>query len=247
MNGLLAAPELTLHVLGAGAGLMAGLASSGHCALMCGPLACATIPQSRQARDPESLFTLKTPTARKEATRSALAYHGARIVSYAGVGAILGGVGQGARVVFSAAAPVLPWIMAGALIAGAAGVGKRLPVPSLLRRLATPVLRKTANFAPVARAAAIGASTPLLPCASLYALFLATIAAASAWGGGLLMAGFAVGASPAIALVQAHAPLLTRYPRATLWLRRAVPLVAAAILIWRATHAGSTTAPPTCH
>jgi sulfite exporter TauE/SafE len=137
--------------------------------------------------------------------------------------------------------------MAGALVATALGLGKRLPVPPALRRLAAPLVRRSANLSPVARAAAIGASTPLLPCASLYTLFLAAVGSASALGGMALMSAFAVGATPALALLQAHAPLLGRFPRATIWLRRAVPLLAALVLVWRALNAGDGAAPPHCH
>jgi sulfite exporter TauE/SafE len=209
---------------------------------MCGPLACAAISPSTR-----TTVLVKLGRTPPRPWQAPLAYHAARITAYGAVGAALGAAGEGARQTFSGITPALPWIMAGALVASAAGVGKQLPMPAVLKRLAAPVVRKSANFTPSVRAAAIGAATPLLPCGSLYGLFVAAIAAASALGGAILMAAFAVGASPALALVQAHAPLLGRYPRASLWLRRLVPLLAAAALVWRAAYMGGSPAAPTCH
>jgi uncharacterized protein len=239
-------PSLGLDGLGAAAALAAGLASSAHCALMCGPLACAaTAPAEGDAGDAgERLIPLRR---RRRKWAEPFAYHVGRLGAYAAVGAGLGLAGEGARRALAGVTPALPWVMAGALAATAFGVGKRLPLPAALKRLARPVVRKAAKLSPLARSAAIGASTPLLPCASLYGLLLAAVATASALGGAGLMAAFAIGATPALAFVQAHAPLLDRFPRAAGWLRRAVPLLAAAALVWRAVHAGSDTAPPACH
>ncbi|HEY0706023.1 MAG TPA: sulfite exporter TauE/SafE family protein [Polyangia bacterium] len=242
MDLLSLTPALGLDAWSATAGLVAGIASSAHCAVMCGPLACAAVSPSAEST---RLIRLGRPQPRR--WQVPLAYHAARIAAYGAVGTALGAAGEGARQTFAGITPALPWIMAGALVASAAGVGKQIPVPAVLKRLAAPIVRKSANFAPGARAAAIGAATPLLPCGSLYGLFVAAMAAASAVSGGVLMAAFAVGASPALALVQAHAPLLNRYPRASLWVRRLVPLLAAAALVWRAAQLGDGSAAPTCH
>jgi sulfite exporter TauE/SafE len=223
---------------GAAAALLAGLTSSAHCALMCGPLACAAAAPAAGER----LVPLER-RARGGARTAAFTYHLGRIGAYAAVGAALGTAGEGARRLFTSIAPVLPWVMAGALVSTAFGWGKRIPVPAGLRRLAQPLLRKSARLAPAARAAAIGAGTPLLPCGILYGLFLAAVAASSAGAGAGLMAAFALGATPALSLVQVHSPLLARFPRALALSRRLVPLLAAFVLVWRAFHAGS----PSCH
>jgi uncharacterized protein len=248
MDPLTLSAPYALEGLGAAAGLVAGLASSAHCALMCGPLACAAAAPSRPQAAPLVTLGRSAPARRNSLLRSeVLAYHLGRFGAYAAVGAGLGLAGEGARRTLSGLAPALPWVMAGALVATAFGVGKRLPVPGLLKRLAAPLIRKSAKLAPVARAGAIGAATPLLPCATVYGLFVAAVAAASALGGAMLMAAFALGATPSLLLVQAHAPLIGRHPRAANLLRRLVPLVAAAVLVWRAVHAGTAMVPPSCH
>jgi uncharacterized protein len=238
MDLMALAPAFTVEGLGAAAGLVTGLASSAHCAVMCGPLACAA---AAPADAPVALGR------RRRRWRQPLAYHAGRVSSYAAVGTALGLAGDGTRHVLSAVAPALPWVMAGALTATALGVGKRLPVPGALRRLAQPLIRRAAKFSPPGRAAAIGAATPLLPCGTLYGLFVTAAATASAIGGAALMAAFALGATPVLALVQGQGPLLARHPRAGALFRRVVPLLAAAALVWRAVHAGDGSAPPACH
>jgi uncharacterized protein len=54
---------------------------------------------------------------------------------------------------------------------------------------------------PMKRAAVVGVLTSLLPCGWLYAFLLAAAATASAWQGALVMATFALGAVPALAVV----------------------------------------------
>jgi sulfite exporter TauE/SafE len=181
--------------------------------------------------------------SRAPSGRASLAYHGTRIASYAGIGALLALAGDGVKRALGEIAPVLPWLMAAALVVSALGLGRVLPAPAFLKNLLGRVARKSANFSPLARAAALGMATPLLPCAALYAVLLAAAATGKSLAGALLMAGFALGATPALALVQSHAPLLRRHPRLALAAGRAFPLLAAAVLVWRALHAGA----PSCH
>lgn len=233
-------PGAWVEGLGAAAGLVAGLASSAHCGAMCGPLACAagapplTPPPGRGAR-----------SARR--WRQALAYHVARVTAYGALGATAGLLGDSVARALLQMMPVLPWLMAALLIAAGLGLGHRLPVPRALRRALSAWMRRSAKFSPVVRSGAIGAATPLLPCATLYGLVLAATASGSSLAGTGLMASFALGATPALAVVQAHAPALRRYPRVAMWVQRAVPLLAAAVLIWRAVSGGVSGAPPSCH
>lgn len=90
------------------AALAAGLATSLHCAIMCGPLVCA--------------FKVKP-----------LEYHGGRLVSYTAAGALAGVLG-GAVLAFLGghAASVLPWCLAAVLLVIGLGLEKRLPQPRFL-------------------------------------------------------------------------------------------------------------------
>jgi sulfite exporter TauE/SafE len=221
------APRAVAGTLGA---LAVGVGGSGHCALMCGPLACGPV-------------SLAPPGARR---RAAIAWQAGRLGAYAVVGTLAGGVGAGAARALGAAGPALSWAMAGALALTAVDVGKLAPALPGVRGLARRLGRLGARFSPTGRAAAMGAITPLLPCGLLYGVLLAAMATGSVGGGALVMTAFALATSPALALVQWNARALQRHPRALRVLRTAVPLVAAAVLVWRAL-AGGGAEPPRCH
>jgi hypothetical protein len=91
----------------------------------------------------------------------------------------------------------------------------------------------------------MGAVTPLLPCGLLYGVFAAALAAGSFGGGALLLGAFALGGLPALFGAQLQLGLWGRRPRAAdFLLRRALPLMAAAVLVYRAAGAAGT---PRCH
>lgn len=87
------------------AALVAGLATSIHCSVMCGPLACALRVRPIQ-------------------------YHVARFFSYSFAGMLCGAVGQTiAAFLQSSTARIVPWAFAAILLALGAGLEKRLPQP----------------------------------------------------------------------------------------------------------------------
>ena len=219
-------------VSGALAALVLGATGSGHCALMCGPLACAA----------------GGTTSGQQRLRAATAWHLGRLSSYALAGALLGTVGHGLtqHSANQALRGALPWILAAGLVASALEIGRYVPALPWLGRATRSVGRLAARLSPTGRGLALGAVTPLLPCGLLYGLFLAAGAAGSSQGGALLMAAFAIGATPALVAVQGGSGFLERWPRMARVLRRGVPLLAAAIIVWRAVHVG-TAAAATCH
>lgn len=209
------------------AALVLGGAGSLHCFVMCGPLACAAAGSGSR----------RLP---------AIAYHGARIASYALVGALLGALGGTVPLGLSRA---LPWLMAAALLVAVIDPGgrrlRRLPPLPGIAHLLRLVASARARIAPTAQAALMGALTPLLPCGLVYGIGVAAVAASSAAGGALVMGGFAVGALPALAAAQLSAGWLRRLPRGRAALfERALPLVAAGVLVYRAL---MTTAHHACH
>ncbi len=218
-------------VVGALGALVVGLTGSVHCLLMCGPLACASLPG----------------VPGPERRRAVLAYQGARLGAYALVGGALGALGGGVtRALAVSAQPYLPWVMAAALVASALELGKRMrPLPGLAR-VAGTLSRVGAKFSSAGRAGAMGAVTPLLPCGLLYGVFAAALASGSFVGGGLILGAFALGGLPALLGAQLQAGLWKRRPgMAAFLLQRAVPLVAAAVLIYRAVNTAS--GRPSCH
>lgn len=218
---------------GGAAALAAGLTGSLHCALMCGPLACAPLPAAGGSGR----------------TRTAAAWHAGRLAAYLAVGAGLGLAGAGlARALAERVQPLLPWVMAVGLAATALELPKRLPALPGLAGLGRRIAALGAHTSPTGRAFALGAATPLLPCGLLYGLFLAAVGTGSAVGGALVMGLFGVGSLPGLAAAQAGTAWTGRFPRAELFLRRAVPLIAAGVLVWRALMVPATGgAPPPCH
>jgi hypothetical protein len=207
--------------LGALFAALVGLASSAHCFAMCGPLACAGCARA---------------VTRHERLRVLGAYQVARIAAYSGLGALLGAVGgRSARALELTTPGWLPWLMAALLVASALGLTERVPQIPPLAQITRRVGRRSATFAPVARAAVLGGLTPFLPCGLLYGLWATALVSGSGAGGALLAGGFALGAVPALAFAQLGAGWLRSLPAApALLIRRGVPLLAAGVLVWRA-------------
>ena len=64
---------------------------------------------------------------------------------------------------------------------------------------------------------------------------------------GLGMVLFGVGSAPALAAVQSGIGVASRFPRTTRALRTALPLAAAAVLVWRAVALSGAGSVPPCH
>jgi sulfite exporter TauE/SafE len=220
--------SVMLTLVAAGATFLTGLAGSPHCALMCGPLACAGLTGDAGAR-----------------RRATAAWQAGRLGAYAGLGALLGALGHGALAfVHAPVARALPWIMAAGLVVSALEVGRRLPAVPGLGRLPFLFARLGATVSALPRAALRGAATPFLPCGLLYGAFVVATGAGSALAGAAVMLAFAFGAVPALALLQVNVRRLPQGRGAEL-ARRLLPLLAAAVIVWRALSAGGVT--PACH
>lgn len=206
------------------AALTAGVLGSGHCAVMCGPLASVSLDRNPGQRG-----------------RRARAWQAGRLLAYAALGAVLGTFGRGvARGLASTAGAALPWIMVAGLVLMAFDVGKRLPRLPGLARISRALFQIGEKLTPVGGAALRGAATAFLPCGLLYGAFIMAVGAGSAAGGALTMAAFGAGGVPALALVQAQSRRLAEHPRAQQAARRLIPLLAAGMIVWRtlAMHTG---------
>jgi sulfite exporter TauE/SafE len=223
-------PDSLLVGAAAGASFLTGLGGSGHCALMCGPLACVGVGHDPRTR-----------------RRAAIAWHAGRAAAYTAAGALLGALGHaGLGLARAPIARALPWVMVAGLVLSAAEVGRRLPALPGLSRVARTLTAQGARLSVFARAGLRGAATPFLPCGLLYGAFVVAIGTGSALSGAAIMLAFALGAVPALALVQTGLPRLAARGSAAPVMRRAIPLVAAALVAWRAAAAHGA-APPHCH
>lgn len=219
-----------------GSVLTASFLGSLHCAGMCGPIAATALtPLTIERRGPAS------PAVRPRAGlggccgRPSVSYHLGRLVSYATLGALAGGIGgtfdlAGAVVGLSRPAAVIAGVLliAGGLAALAAHVGIRSPDTGLGRLLAAwlPRLhRPFAKLTPSVRSGAIGLLTALLPCGWLWAFLLVSTATGEPLTGAAVMAAFWLGTVPALAAATAGLKLLS-WP-----IRRHAPALAAVSIL----------------
>lgn len=194
--------------------ILASLAGSLHCAGMCGPFAA---------------FWADAGPAR---ARAQVAYHGARLVTYACLGALAGALGLVVDVATAGRMRSGAALLAGiVLIAwGVVGLlrhlGVRLPLPKWpashgMGRLMSSLRERP----PMQRALLVGAATTLLPCGWLHAFVVAAAGTGSPLGGALLMTAFWLGTVPILAALGAGAMALLGP------LRRHAPALAALAVI----------------
>jgi uncharacterized protein len=203
------------------AALVAGLATSLHCAGMCGPIACG-------------LGTL-AKTEGERLTAASL-YHGARLVSYSLIGAVCGALGQQPlRWFFDSPAVLLPWVLVLVLLVMALGLDKKAPRPAVFNRLTARARFKAGGLSAYGGASAMGLLTPLLPCGPLYLVFGAALLSGSAVKGAEFTLAFGLGTVPLLWLAQHqfHRIRAKLTPQAMSRMRRGLALVTALMLAWR--------------
>jgi hypothetical protein len=184
------------------AALVAGLAASGHCAAMCGGIATAGGAALRRGA--------RLPVGQ------ALAFNGARIASYATVGATLAlAVGAaGARLPVLAVAHAARLLAALALAALALRLVSRRDLFGVERagaalwRALAPVTARLARVPPTLRPLALGAVWGLMPCGLVYSVMLVAAARAEPLTAAATMLAYGLGTLPALlGLTLAAAPL----------------------------------------
>jgi sulfite exporter TauE/SafE len=207
------------------AGIALGLASSAHCAAMCGPL---VLTIGRRFAAPSFLQQL----------RHALLHHGGRLLVYALMAVAAGMTGE--WFVVRGAGRALA-VAAGVLLLAAAAASAPLPAlrriasaySSAVARAAGPLLR-WARGKPIAGAVATGAMNGILPCGLVYAALAAAAATGSAATAVALMGGFGIGTAPVLIAMTLGAASLPAHIRVRLKpLGPVVLAVTAAVILVR--------------
>lgn len=225
MSGL--EPEALLLTL-----FLAGLASSLHCAVMCGPLLVA--------------FSKWTQTQRDQTSRGWWFYHGGRIWTYALLGFTAGWLGLELRSLVRFADWHQPISLAlGGLILGAGlaafgwlpGLKVDLSLPSCIAQASRsrPWLTALARHPRASARLLLGALMGLLPCAMVYgAVLVAATMPNPAWSA-LGMVAFGIGTLPSLTAV------LLGIRLAPGWLRAQGPrltglvwIAIGVVILWRA-------------
>jgi sulfite exporter TauE/SafE len=198
---------------------VAGLATSLHCAGMCGPVAC-------------SLMALKS--GEDEQMQAAALYHTGRLFSYTALGAIAGTLGHWPlEKLTGSPVMVLPWVLAVILLGIALGLNVRLPRPAFLRRWSARTRLRLVRIPVRKGALALGLATPLMPCGPLYIMIGIALVSGSAIRGAEFMLSFALGTVPLLWFAQQrfHVWQHQLSPPAMARVRRGVAL-AGAILVF---------------
>lgn len=195
-------------------GFVFGLASSVHCAAMCGPLVLAAGGSGCHLA----------------------AYHGGRTSSYVIAGGALGALGatSGAGVMREAA-PWIAFLLAAGLVLAAFGLDRGLGAIPGAGNLVRGVMQRVRAWPTRWRTAALGSVTPLLPCGVLWILYGTFLLSGSTVAGATTALGFACGSAPLLAVAQVQGGRLRRLlrPDRARTLTRWVFLTAAGLLLWR--------------
>ncbi len=215
-------PEVEMWALALGA-WTAAAAGSPHCVGMCGPLVAASAGGAR----------------------GGAAWQAGKLLTYAGMGAVAGGLGGAIPgPTWLVAALAAAWVLLSALQLGGALPAWQPTLPGLGR------LARAARVPGWAGRFASGAVAGLLPCGLVWAALPLAVASGSGVGGALVMAAFAVGTVPALSLAALGAGRIAQVGPG---LRRALALVVLASGWWSiSTRAGLWAEPaadgaPPCH
>ncbi|HVU62426.1 MAG TPA: sulfite exporter TauE/SafE family protein [Phycisphaerales bacterium] len=201
----------------------ASLLGSTHCAGMCGAFVAFAVMGPAGAAKQPSRWSLNA------------AYNLGRLATYITIGAFAGALGAaldlgGSMVgVQRAAAIAAGAMMVGfGLIAVARHLGVRIPrvpLPPALIHLARAGHAKAFVLSPLARAAAVGLLTTLLPCGWLYAFAITSAGTASPLWGAVTMAAFWAGTLPMMGALGLGAQSLSGP------LRKHLPLTTSLLLV----------------
>lgn len=186
-----------------GGGLLLGLASSLHCAGMCGGIAASiALAAAPGGGTGGRLVALLQAQAGKAA-------------GYMTAGATLGWAGAGlyGALDMTEAFGILQKVSAAVLVWTALGLMGLVPSPAVLGRLFQPLARWMLKARRTARglaAAAAGLAWGLIPCGMVYAALLYALLAGSPGRGAMVMAGFALGVLPSVTATALGAAGLVR-------------------------------------
>lgn len=174
--------------------LVSGLLTSAHCVMMCGNMVLSYAVKGNE----------DGPLVRRMVPH--FAYHGAKIVSYALVGLLLGSIGefisQNARSWVSVVAGVYMVLLGLQMTGKFPALNRITPRPPRFLMTAIAKLRRKANSdaadgsSTLTTPVSFGLMTGLMPCGPLIAAQVAAAGSGSAVAGSLGMLGFGIGTAP---------------------------------------------------
>lgn len=217
--------------------LAAGLASTPHCALMCGPLLSAHMRGAGSGAATTATAAGDCATGCTAQRRRGLLYSSGRIAAYTLLGALAGAFGRGLHEL-SARVPL--HMLAGIILGAGLGMAGWLvwrqaqdkpAAVNLPGRLARSLRCFVPGNSPVA-SLATGALSALLPCAALLPLWLLAAGSGSAVAGAQLSLAFGLGTLPgALGWLWLSTQRLISL-RVPLWLSTGLAVIVIGLRLW---------------
>lgn len=202
---------------------IAGLITSPHCLLMCGPLAYVVLNQSVEEEE-------------YSYANAHLLYNVARIIAFTLMGMMAGAIGLSLLKFFNLSViKFFPWILVLFFVIFAFGLDRLIPkapfAKRIFARLSEQVAKLPKNFAAIL----LGAATPFLPCGPLYMILWVALLSGSPLFGAEITFGFALGTFPLMFLASTQFKQLKRVlnPKTLYLIQRSIAFVAAVFLAWR--------------
>lgn len=201
---------------------LAGVITSPHCLLMCGPLAYIVLSGDDDSRD-DNFFAY-------------FLYNLARIFTFTLMGALAGGLGLGLlRFIQYPIIQVFPWILVVFFIVFGLGFDRLIPkapfAKKMFARLSERIVKLPKNIAAIL----LGFATPLLPCGPLYMIFWVALLSGSPLFGAEITLGFGLGTLPLMLISSTQFKRIKQFfnPQSFYFIQRAIAFMAAFLLAWR--------------
>lgn len=201
---------------------LAGVITSPHCLLMCGPLAYVILDQTEEVEGTN--------------INSQLLYNVARIFSFTVMGILAGGIGLSLlKLVNFSAIKFFPWILVVFFMIFGLGLDRLIPKAPFAKRIFARLSEKISKLPKNFAAILLGLATPFLPCGPLYIILWVALLSGSPLFGGEISFGFALGTLPLMFLASTQFTKLKRFlnPKTLYRMQRFIALVAAFFLCWR--------------
>ena len=201
---------------------IAGVITSPHCIVMCGPLAFVVL----QPKNNTSISKYS----------SQLIYHISRIFMFTLFGTLAGILGMGLIHIFQfSLIKYFPWILVVFLGLFALGIDKVIPKVPLAQRFFSRATQRITHFSINKRGLLLGLATPFLPCTPLYMIFWVALLSGTPLFGAEIAFGFGIGTFPLMMLAGSQYFRLHRLltPKTIYYIQRIMASIASFLLAWR--------------
>lgn len=210
---------------------LAGLITSPHCLIMCGPLAYVILSESYESEEKK-----EQKQSKSYFLNAHLIYNTARVFSFTLMGILAGGIGLGLlKFIQFPIVKIFPWILVLFFVIFGLGLDRLIPkapfAKRLFARLSEHITKLPKNYAAIL----LGLATPLLPCGPLYMILWVALLSGSPLFGGEIALGFALGTAPLMLLAGSQFKRLKQWlnPKTLYIIQRSIALLAAFLITWR--------------